>query len=271
MMTVNRFDGIPFASTVQDQDTSIRIHQTYQAILPIAANRWGLAPPDDLYIYIMTDDWFKDILSAAPRFWRIPLIVTAPFWTIRIHRMWKFVGGWQQQFGRRRVVGIKPARLLQTSNRSIGERIFIPEPDFEAKVQQIACHELTHAFTAHLRLPVWLNEGLAMVMVDQFTGKPSIKASTITSLQRSISKPGTASYRKVDLSDADTAVYIYVRGYWITRFFEETHPGLLKNLLSRRRSHKDLNQQVAQALQLEPQEFWSRIDGMVVQKYSEAG
>jgi len=43
------------------------------------------------------------------------------------------------------------------------------------KVQQIACHELVHAFTSHLRLPVWLHEGLAMVTVDRLLQNQSIQ------------------------------------------------------------------------------------------------
>jgi hypothetical protein len=63
--------------------------------------------------------------------------------------------------------------LLDIPTR-IGERIFVKTDDV-TKVQQIACHELVHAFTSHLRLPVWLHEGLAMVTVDRLLQNQSIQ------------------------------------------------------------------------------------------------
>ena len=265
---ITSLNGLTIASSPREQETALRIRQTCEHILPLIANRWGLTPPTDLYVYVMTENWLRDILISAPFFWRIMTILTLPLWYFRISRMWIFVGGWQQQFGRRRVVGIKPTRLLETSNRSIGEQIYIHEPDFEIKVQHLACHELTHAFTAHLRLPAWLNEGLAMVSVDQFVGKPTIKLETLKSLHLSPGQSGTSSYRKVDLRNSSAAIYTYVRGYWITRFLEETQPGLLKSLLAKRIRHTDLETKIALSLNLDRQEFWRRIDRMVIAHFT---
>ena len=44
-----------------------------------------------------------------------------------------------------------------------------------SQVQRIACHELVHAYTAHLKLPAWLHEGLAMLTVDRFFERPTVK------------------------------------------------------------------------------------------------
>ena len=70
---------------------------------------------------------------------------------------------------------MKPPRLIQAGDGSIGERIFVKEAQVENKVQQIAYHELTQAFVAYLRLPAWLNEGLARLTVDRFTGHPMVR------------------------------------------------------------------------------------------------
>ena len=35
-------------------------------------------------------------------------------------------------------------------------------PNLLEKIQHLTCHELVHACTAHLRLPFWLNEGIAV-------------------------------------------------------------------------------------------------------------
>ena len=267
----NTINGITISSTVQDQETAVLIRQTREIMEQIIEKHWGLPPPKDLFVYTMTEKWFKDIFSAAPPIWRFLLAITSPFWYIRIHRMWPFIGGWQQQFGRRRVVGVKPPHLLKTSNRSIGEQIYNPETDYVKKFQLLLCHELMHAFTAHLRLPVWLNEGLAMLAVDQYSGKPTIKIETLNALRKSSNRSGTTSYRGMDLSNPDIAVYIYARGYWITRYLETTNPGVLKKLLEKRHTHKNLHEQIAKALQLSQQEFWKQIDGLIVRRFASEG
>ena len=85
-------------------------------------------------------------------------------------------GGWEQQFGKRHTFGVKPPHLLKDADQSIGERIFVKEENIDVKVQQNTCHELTHAFSSHLKLPMWLKEGLAMVSVDKYAGKPTVKS-----------------------------------------------------------------------------------------------
>jgi hypothetical protein len=46
----------------------------------------------------------------------------------------------------------------------MGERIFIKEPDLNSKLAFIGGHELTQAFSAFLRLPLWLDGGIEMVI-----------------------------------------------------------------------------------------------------------
>jgi hypothetical protein len=64
-------------------------------------------------------------------------------------------------------IGIKPPRLLEQSDRSIGVRMFVDEKDMKVNVQHVTCHELVHACSAHLELSTWLNEGIATVTTDQ--------------------------------------------------------------------------------------------------------
>ena len=187
--------------------------------------------------------------------------LTLPFWYFRSRRLWQVAGGWQQQYGRRRAVGIKTPRLLSLGDSSMGDRIFIREGDRASQVQRITCHELVHAYAAYLKLPVWLHEGLAMLTVDRFFKRPTIKSETIETLHR---LPGnTNGARKLDLKDPDAVVYLYVRGYWLTRYIEETRPGLLKGLLTRRYSHSELEGKIATACGMELQEFWREMNGIV--------
>jgi hypothetical protein len=73
---------------------------------------------------------------------------------------------------------------------------------------------------------------------------------------------------KLRVGDQDALVYQYVRAYWLTRYLEETRPGLLKGLLSRRYSHDELESQVATAYGKEREEFWNEIDENLVSHFT---
>jgi hypothetical protein len=219
---------------------------------------WGLVMPPDVRLYAMTS-WQKPMFHAASWPWKLLLGVTLPLWGVRARRLWRIAGGWAQQLGRRRMVGVKPPRLIQTSDSTLGVRIFAPEPDMAHKVQQITCHELTHAATAHLKLPAWLNEGLAMLTVDHFAGQSTVKADTAAALTHAPDTPRSRRYPQ----DPDALVYLYVHGYWLTRYFEETQPGLLKGLLARRYPHAESEDRIA-AYGMERAAFWRSLDETVV-------
>jgi hypothetical protein len=267
-MNITRLDQFTLAYQPEDQEAAERVRQTCAVVLPMVAQRWGLPPPEDLWVYVMTENWLGDLWRLAPPGWKVLLGLAFWGWYPRTRRMWKYVGGWQQRFGRRRVVGVKPPRLLLASDRSIGERIYLSAPDLLERVQQLACHELIHACTAHLRLPAWLNEGLAMVGVDAYIYRPSIKPETLHALRRTPGKPATADYRRVNVSDPDALIYLYVRGYWIVRYLEETQPGLLRGLLERRLSHRALEKRLAQALGMDRGAFWQGIDARVAAHFN---
>ena len=64
-------------------------------------------------------------------------------------------------------------------------------------------------------------------------------------------------------------VYLYVRGYWLTRYIEETRPELLKSLLARRYSHNELEGKIAAAYAMERQRFWGEIDGTLAAHFKQ--
>ena len=72
------------------------------------------------------------------------------------------------------------------------------------------------------------------------------------------------SSEKLPVGGQHALVYQYVRGYWLTRYLEETRPGLLKGLLSRRYPHDELESQVATACGKEWEELWDVIVRKVV-------
>lgn len=219
---------------------------------------WGLAMPPDVRLYVMTS-WLAPMFHAASWPWKILMGIKLPLWGWGARRLWQVAGGWAQQLGRRRMVGVKPPRLIQASDSGLGARIFVPEPDMARKVEQITCHELTHAATAHLKLPAWLNEGLAMLTVDRFVGRPTVKAESAAALAHA---PDILHSRRLP-QDSDALVYVYVHGYWLTRYFEETQPGILKGLLTQRYPHAELEARIAAAYGIEQVTFWRDLDERV--------
>jgi len=239
-------NGLTLFFDAEEQDTVELIGQACAKSMRVIQEHWKLDIPKDCRIYIMTS-WFGFMFRSAPWPWKILLAVTMPLWVLRAKKIWPLVGGWEQRYGRRRVVGVKPPRLVRLADKRIGDRIFVKEEDANEKVRSITCHELTHAFTSHLQLPAWLKEGLAMVMVDKFFEEPTVQYETLKVLEHSSDKHTFGRRQKLRVGDGNALVYLYARGYWLTRYIEETLPGLLKDLLSRRCQHNELQDKIATA------------------------
>jgi len=223
---------------------------------------WGLETPPDLRVHVMTS-WVRFFLRAPPWHWKILIAFLMPLLAFKVKKVWRFAGGWAQAFGGRRTVGIKPPRILAATDTTIGDRVFIREDDLDERVRRIACHELTHAFSSHLRLPVWLHEGIAMVTVDRLAGRPTVQTATIDIIENADRKLNPRWYQDLPDVDRDAFLYPFVRGYWITRFLEETRPGLLAGLFATRRDHRDLEEKIAAGLDKSFDDFWNDIDGLV--------
>jgi hypothetical protein len=240
--------------------------------LRIIRDRWALQAPRDCQVYVMTS-WREFMFSAAPPHWRVLVAVTQPLWAPRADELWRVAGGFHQAFGRRRAVGVKPPRLLADAAGDIGERIFRAEEalDLTRKLEHITCHELTHACAADRHLPMWLNEGLAMRTVDLYAGEPTVRSDTLHVLHQASTSGEPIRYRDVRADDHDALVYHAVRGYWITRYLEESHPDVLVRLLSKRHSSRKTTAALAKALAIDPEELWQTIDGAVVAHFGAGG
>jgi hypothetical protein len=246
----------------EQREAAELIGQACEKSVPLIHDSWGLDPPKDCRVYVMTS-WSRFVFQSAP--WRRKMLfaVLLPFWALRARRLWRYAGGWVRSYGERVAVGLKPPRLVQLGDSSIGDRIFVPAQDVYEKVQLNTCHELVHAFTDRLRLPVWLHEGLAMVTVDRFAGRHTVRPDTLEPIERWSERAGPGGIEELCLEDPDAVVYLYVRGYWLTRYVEETRPGLLKGLLARSLHSEVLENEIAVAYGKGREEFWSGIDGVL--------
>jgi hypothetical protein len=261
--------GVRLYFDEEEQDAAGLIGSACERTAALVRETWGLEVPRDLRVYVMTS-WLGFFFRSAPWHWRILLGISLPLWFWRVRRLWPYAGGWAQRYGGRQAVGVKPPRLVEAADGSLGERIFV-QRDVAAKVAHVACHELVHAFTAHLRLPAWLNEGLAMVTVDRYAGRPTVRDDTVLLLEDHSREGRPEEYGRLGVRDREALLYHYVRGYWLTRYLADERPELLKRLLNRRRRRGELENEVAAALGMEPAGFWDEIDGVIAAHYRDAG
>lgn len=258
--------GLTLYFDAEDREAAGLIGRACERSVEVIRAHWGLETPEDCRVYVMSS-LLHFVFASAPWSWRLLLGATFPLWYFRQRAIWPYAGGYEQRYGRRRAVGVKPPRLMQESDASVGARVFVQTAGIEEKVERTTCHELAHAFVSHLNLSAWLKEGHAMVTVDRTMGKPTVQQETLEALARHATKATTAGYRKVSMQDPDAAVYLYTRGYWITRYLDETQPDLLRSLLRRRQSHSAVETAVAAALGLEREALWKEIDQMVIDHF----
>lgn len=228
---------------------------------------WQLNVPTDCRVFIMTT-WPRCVFQGAPLGSQILLGLTLPLWYTEFKKRWHYAGGWSQQYGARRVVGIKAPRLIAQTPDPMGEKIFTTQENLEQKVLSIVCHELTHAFSSHLCLPSWLQEGLAMVTADRCLGKPTVLHNTLLLLGKGDQANGTVE--KIDLTKQryDDILLLYIRGYWLTRYLADTYPELVRKILRNRHNHEELEGLIAAAIDIGPETFWKDIDQFLVARYN---
>jgi hypothetical protein len=258
-------DGLTLFFPAEERAAAELVRQACAATIPLIRDSWGVATPEDVRIYVATSAaWLRAMFHAAPWRWRPSMVVSLPLWYPRGRRLWQVAGGWQQQLGSRRVICVKPPRFLAQAATSPGDHIFIREEDPEAKVQQIAVHELTHAWTADLKLPSWLNEGLAMVTTERFAAKPMVRPDSLALLEQPGEMEGSLSKQAARPGGMDVVIALYARGYWRTRYLEETQPDLLKTLLAQPHPPKNWESAIAVACNADSKSFWPVKDAMLV-------
>jgi len=254
----------------EDGSTAGVMAEACDEALRLAKASWGLDPPADCRLYVMTS-WRDFVFRSAPWPWKVVLALYYPLWSGRVRRMWPISAGWTQHYGRHIAIGIKPPRLLEISDKSVGVHMYVEEKDPVAKVRHLTCHELIHAASAHLRLPAWLNEGLAAVSVDRFMGQPTIREDSLGLLRHNPTKSSPPSYRAMARLRGEALAYHAIRGYWIVRFLEDTQPGFLRGLLSTRQAPAAIERLVAEHLDLQPHGLWREIDDLVVRHFGDRG
>jgi len=242
-------------------DTADLVFTACKKSVGVIQQLWGLPAPSDLRVYIMTS-WLQFFFHAPPLPYKILMAVTFPLWAFKTNRLWKIAGGWAQNFGSRSTIGIKPPELLEQSDLRIGKRIFIPQ-ETTTKIENNACHELTHAFSLHLPLAGWLREGLTTYTVDRFFGRPTIKPETLDLVLNLATGEDLLNVKPFDVSNPDRTIARFLQGYWLTRYLEETHPGVIRSFLQTSISSSEMHRSIVNGCGKDgdagAQEFWETI------------
>jgi hypothetical protein len=274
-MKSKTISGVTLIVDPAEQDTVDLIGSACARAIQLSQDLWGLGAPEDCRIYVMTS-WLGFVFQSAPWHWRILLGATVPFWCFRARRTWPYSAAWTQRYGKRVAIGVKPPRLLEQSDRSIGVRMFVEEKDvrmfveekdMKVNVQHVTCHELVHACSAHLKLPTWLNEGIATVTTDRFLERPTIREETLEFMRGFLPKGAPPTYRELSRMGGEAIAYHGMRGYWLVRYLEEEHPGFLRRMFSLRRDAKAIEQEMMVELGMEPGRFWSEIDDVMIDHF----
>ncbi len=261
-MATRKIGNIKLIYSSSETATANLIAEAIEKSLRLAGELWGLDPPADCRIYVMTS-WLGFIFHSSPFVWKPVLALTFPLWLSRIRRTWRYSAAWTQRYGLRAAIGIKPGRLIEKSDRSVGVRMFVEEKDPDMNVRQVACHEIVHACSAHLWLPVWLNEGIATITADKFLERQTIRDDTLQFVKEYQPKKSPPTYRELSRMSGEAIAYHGSRSYWLVRFLEEEFPGFLKEALTENMDSGAIRDELSAELEIEPRNFWQEIDDIV--------
>jgi hypothetical protein len=251
--------GLCLYYDVEQQDAAELIGRACERSAQLCHQHWGLAIPADCRVYVMTS-WRRFLFHSAPWPGKVYLALTLPFVARRASQIWPYAGGWALQYGSRRVVGVKPPHLIEASDRSLGEQIFVQDRDLSEIVGSVTCHELVHAFTFHLKLPAWLHEGLATLAMEYYLDRRIVREETLENLAHLGLKHKGLRTVRLCVDDTQLMLAQYARGYWLTRHIDEAQPEVMRDLLVARMGHEELNDRVAKAFGKERKSFWEDID-----------
>lgn len=266
-MKTRSISGVKLYYDAAEDEAMEKLSAACETSLEAIQATWQLPVPDDCRVYLM-DSWPRCVFLGAPLASQILLGLTLPIWYRDFKTRWEYAGGWSQRYGNRQVVGIKTPGLIAGTTGAMGESLFVQEVDAGQKYLSIVCHELTHACSAHLGLPSWLNEGLAMVSVDRCLEKQTVLDKTLDLLEAAAGYGQPDERLDMAAQSREQIILLYVRGYWLTRYLQETHSDLVCEMLTDQIAPGEIEARIADGLNLAQDRFWQEADALLIKQYS---
>lgn len=243
----------------KESEAADLVEQSCLRSLEVIRWLWGPPEPETCRVYVMTSMLGFQYRTATLR-QRISLTLLLPFWYLAMRKVWRMAAGLARQLPDRPAIGVKPPWLIAKADTRIGERLFIKEPDMKKKLETAVCHELTHAYFSHIPLPMWLNEGVAMLSVDQYVGRETIRRDSLELLNLGRGAIGATTSLGFAKLNPEEIVCVYARAYWLTRFLRERYPDALRSFLTEQRSVAQYDSELATLLGIPPHLLWLEID-----------
>jgi hypothetical protein len=250
----------------QEDEETVRL---LEDILPscdeLLRNKYGLKAPKKCKVYI-TEKLVATYFFSQPFIIKLVILILAPITfpcLFFMHMNFKCCVAVASPSKRKSIIYIKPIRLLPYLE-GIGRGVFNIEPDLSIKIQGAFCHELTHAYSSKLNLPSWLNEGIAMLAMDELWGKQSVKVDSLKCLSNKNKRP---SISLLGMS-RDKVSAKYAHCYWLTKYLLEEETELMKELLSKKLRSKKLERKISVCLHINRERLWEEISSLVYDFYS---
>jgi hypothetical protein len=209
-------------------------------------NSWQFAIPN-CQVYV-TPRWQTIYLEQPPLVWKMMYRLGLSILKNRRERLetlWQRSAGWFQRYGKLNFIAIKPLAYFQMVR--LEQSPLYKPMNAPQKFSNTLVHELTHAFTAHLKLPLWLNEGVALLAAEQALGYGGLREGTLELLHN---PRKSISYFKLPSLAGEDFFYHYAKGYWLTRYLEEK--GGLETLLKKRHTYLTINKHIQKLFNNQP-------------------
>jgi hypothetical protein len=225
----------------------------------------GLSQPAHCRVFIMRS-WKKLLFySDTSPFGFIMSMLSYPMWYIRNSKRWSFIGGFSIPL--RNAIGVKPPPV-HTFPEAIRDRgAQANDKNMERRIQTAICHEFSHLYVRKLLLPLWLNEGFALLVGDCFVGIQTMRPITIAFLKEYTKKRSTKYYKSRASNSLEEISYQYIRGYWMMRYLLRDHPQAFTALFQKRRSKREMEHFLAKTIGIPHTQFWQEIDNVLAKAF----
>lgn len=249
------------------------MEEAYRRSVSVIGDMWSVDKVRRFNIYIESN-YLHVILRIYPWYYYLYYAYTISYRVIKYLKSWKHMGGMAAPGIKKSMLVINTRKFLKRDMENLPKESYIKifKAEFSEKekyTEMVVCHEMTHIFTGHLSLPFWLNEGIAMLTVDQYFGRQTIGNDTLSHLKHVKQKVRPIDYYKVWELSLRRIGYYYIRAYWMTRYLREAHPDLIDDFVKNRQSDKLIQRKISAALGIKPRALWSNIDRIVYDYYKD--
>jgi hypothetical protein len=247
-----------------ERQTAALIEEVYARSVPLLHSMFGLRPAKELRFVVLATHW-GFVRHCIPRRQKALVLVYLPFTLGQIKRIFAAGCSWTAEHKDHVLVGVKAIQslgslpeLLQTSWADPTSPALSGEEWLRAWVRG----QIIGACCQPYRLPDWLHAGIAGLIRDHVSEPPSKPAG----LARLLERFGTLDMEVAPLCNPEQANSLPQEArdklaapdflaYWVTRFIEESRPGLIRSLFQSGCRGKAFEREIAAALGIDPTRF----------------